>query len=471
MSLITRIASYYSPRAVPLMTRPSYRAELGAASLMPFAMAMLEGGVIGVLAEKAFHAPPMLIALFSAAPMFANLTSFAWARLARGRRKVRFIVGLQVAILLMLCLIAAMPMNQLGAWLLAPVIIAARCLSAGIITVRSAVWRQNYPRQHRGQITSRFSQIGIGLMILAATATGMLLDQRPENFRFLYPIAALVSTLGVVSFAHVRLRGERALLAMETRPTAKPQPHGEETPIYEYDAGGAGGETETFWGVLRRDPTFRWYMGCQFFAGAANMMVEPVIVYMVGRHVLNLGYTMSILITMAIPMALAVATMPAWGKLLDRVHVARFRVPQAWMWVVSMLLLLGAGLSAEAGAATAAIAVLIAARGVNGVARGGGMLAWQLGHNDFASRRMVSLYMGIHLTLTGVRGAFAPFLGMALFVGWGAPTLPGVGTVLPAFGGIGAWTFAIAAGCALVATIGYTILARRVGRGAASDGQ
>ena len=45
-------------------------------------------------------------------------------------------------------------------------------------------------------------------------------------------------------------------------------------------------------------------------------------------------------------------------------------------------------------------------------------LAWQLGHNDFARPDQLSAYMGVHVTLTGIRGATAPFLGMFLYVGW-----------------------------------------------------
>ena len=63
--------------------------------------------------------------------------------------------------------------------------------------------------------------------------------------------------------------------------------------------------------------------------------------------------------------------------------------------------------------------LLAASQVVRGVANGGAMLAWQLGHNDFADRRQVMTYIGVHATLTGVRGATAPFIGMLLFEGWG----------------------------------------------------
>jgi hypothetical protein len=71
---------------------------------------------------------------------------------------------------------------------------------------------------------------------------------------------------------------------------------------------------------------------------------------------------------------------------------------------------------------------------VLGIANGGGMLAWNLGHHDFARGADAALYMGVHVTLTGVRGAFAPFLGTLIYTGMSAPF------VIP---GVGAWIFLI----------------------------
>jgi len=60
------------------------------------------------------------------------------------------------------------------------------------------------------------------------------------------------------------------------------------------------------------------------------------------------------------------------------------------------------------------------------------------------------------VTLTGVRGAFAPFLGMALYIGWDASG------VLPAMPGIGAWLFLISALLAVSAWQGFERLRREL---------
>ena len=80
-----KVIRHFHPRYQPWATRQSYVHELVNALTFPAALAMVEGGVLGVLAKKAFDVSDMLFATIMAAPLFANLTSFFWARLARSR--------------------------------------------------------------------------------------------------------------------------------------------------------------------------------------------------------------------------------------------------------------------------------------------------------------------------------------------------------------------------------------------------
>ena len=50
-----------------------------------------------------------------------------------------------------------------------------------------------------------------------------------------------------------------------------------------------------------------------------------------------------------------------------------------------------------------------------GIATAGANLGWNLGHNDFASLGKVQQYMGVNVTLTGMRGLIAPPLGVLVY--------------------------------------------------------
>ncbi|MFA9478707.1 MFS transporter [Phycisphaerales bacterium AB-hyl4] len=475
--MFDRLVKPFAPRSQPWITRQSYTYELRNALTYPIAIAMVEGGVVGILAAKAFNVAPWQFAMIMAAPMFANMTSFIWAFLARGKRKIAAINVLQVTTLLCVAGIALLPggggeHHPLGAMLLTVLVVLSRCLLSGVVTLRSTVWRMNYPRNVRAQVTGRLALINSLILGFAPLLGYFLLDLRDDAFRVVYPLSAGLALLGVFSFSHVRLRGERELLRYEQTPTARPLPHGLPGPIYEYDPKQARTERNdkpNFWAVLKQDHFFRSYMIWQFVAGAANMTSEVVIIYIIAELTAELPveYMLSILLSTAIPMSLAVATMPLWARQLDSMHVAQFRARQGWYWITNQLAnwvaaFLAFGVS---GSLWAAMAVLIGARAIQGITRGAGMLAWNLGHNDFADRRLVGTYMGIHVTLTGVRGAIVPFVGMALYAGWPEITLPGTAWILlPSFGGIGYHVFLVTAAGAMAAEFGFKSLHRAIVR-------
>ncbi len=454
--MIQKVLAHFDPRSQPWMSRPSFSHELTHALTFPVALAMVEGGVVGVFAKKTFGVSPMLFATIMAAPMFANLTSFAWARLARGRPKVRFINALQLGTLASIAAIALLPTGGIGPGVLTLLVILSRCLQTGIVTIRSTVWRMNYPRRVRARITGRLALINSMILATAPLIGYAVLDWNVQAFRVVYPASILVAMVGVGAFSRVRLRGERDLLRYEAGPTARPQPHGIPAPIYEYDP---AAPNHSFWDVLRRDHHFRRYLLWQFIAGASNMMSEVVVIYLIvdltSKAKIRFEYLTSIMLATAIPMLLAMLTLPLWARYLDRVHVTRFRSRQGWFWI-------GNQLGNWLGAATGSLTILGIARVLHGVARGGGMLAWNLGHNDFADRRMVTLYMGIHVTLTGVRGAVAPFLAMLLFAGWPGRIIPVLNWTVPAFDGIGHHLFLATAALALIGEIGFASLNRRI---------
>lgn len=449
------------------MARQGYAHELVHASTFPVVLSLLEGGVVGVLAVKAFNAEPWQYTMIAAAPMFANMTSLLWSRLARGRKKVRAIVELQLAVLAVVLAIALLPTNDYGAGMLVAMVILGRCLLSGVITLRSVVWRANYRRAARARITGKLALLMLIITALAPLGAYALIDLSEQAFRFVYAGSLAFGLFGIIAMSRVRLRHEKEILRHEMEDDAHPQPRGDDGAIYEFDR---KRRSPQFWRVLKQDQTFRRYMICQFLAGLAMMSAETVMVFIIAGELtsgIESAYTASILLTATIPLLLAVFTMPAWAKVLDATHIVRFRVKQGGLWMGLQILNLTAALVLyKTGNALMAFPLFVLCRITLGMIRGGGMLAWNLGHNDFADRRMVAVYMGIHVTLTGIRGMIAPAAGMMLFTGWsgGALSWIGIGSV-PAFSGLGPWIFAVSFCFAAAATTGFWLLARSMEKG------
>jgi MFS family permease len=416
----------------------SFRRERTADAALPFCLALMEGGFVGVIADKVYHAHPALIALATAAPMFGNLSSVWWARLAERVRTVPLLVGLQAALVASVAAVALLPRSALGGALLLALLVAARIAIGAFVTVRSLVWTRNYPREVRARVTARLTILSQGVMAATAALAGFVLDRHGEALPWLYAVAASVGALGVWAYAGVKLRGEPDQSGPAAEPTQRGAPH-----------------VSTL-RMLREDPLYARYLGWQFLLGVSNMMIEPAVVYAVSRE-LGADYGTSIALVVVVPVALSMLTLPLWAGWVDRMHAAEFRAKHSWLWVVSQALM---GFGTIAGS----VFWIGVGRVVFGVARGGGNLAWSLGHNDFAHPERAGLYMGVHATLTGLRGAFAPFLGMLLYLGADARTLPG-GFELPALPALGGWMMLLAAGLALIATLGFASLQREIERG------
>ncbi|NRA58793.1 MAG: hypothetical protein HRU13_11830, partial [Phycisphaerales bacterium] len=79
-----------------------------------------------------------------------------------------------------------------------------------------------------------------------------------------------------------------------------------------------------------------------------------------------------------------------------------------------------------------------------------GVLAWNLGHLDFAPTGRESQYMGVHVTLTGVRGALAPMIGVSVYT---IASSSGFGYHA------GAWTYALCFFIAACGTAAFFVLA------------
>lgn len=429
------------PRSQPAMVRHNYAKELWSVGLLGAATACVEGGVVGVIAHKAFDASDFVIALITAAPAVSNLTAVLWTRLIHGRDRVRAVNVFQVLVLLCVAAMAcaALTPRGVGLWLIVVGGVLARCFLTGMIAARTDLWRGNYPRERRARTIGHVTLLASLIVGLTAALMGWAMDATPMGFAAVYGLAVLLGAVGVRVFSKVRWRGRGAQLAGERRGMREDK----RSPAT------LAAMTE----VLRSDPMYRRFMAAQFMLGMPQLAAIPVFIIAIKDH-FDLGYTGSMLLTQALPVIVPVLVIPLWAPLLDRLHIVKFRAWHSWVFVLANLLMfLAFWLKNEP--------LLYLSRIVLGIATGGGMLAWELGHHDFARRDQAAIYMGVHVFLTGVRGVFSPFLGTMLYAG-GALALGATALTVPA---LGSWTFLILTAMSATAALMFISMARAMRRG------
>jgi hypothetical protein len=270
--------------------------------------------------------------------------------------------------------------------------IIARVAWTGILTVRAAVWRANYQRHWRAQVTARMVQLSSLIIAAFSALVGFTLDWSESSYRFGFPLAAAAVYAASVVYRRSRVRRHGHLIRRE---------------LADSQLGEARSSLKLFRKVLRDDRDFRRYMGGMLIFGSGNLMVIPMLVI-----VLNEQFTMArfaqVMITSSIPLVFLCFFIRSWARLLDGSHIFAYRAVHSWLYVSAILVFFLACVLGKSWLLWPGSILL-------GVANAGGHLGWNLGHNDFSNDAWASLYMAIHVTLTGIRGLIAPLVGVSVY--------------------------------------------------------
>lgn len=359
------------------------------------AVATIDGGVIAVFAKQSFSGQVsatrlnLTVGLLGAMSELANILSFFWTSVGVGRSKVRLTNLMQGLMVGAIACIALVPVSGPGLWVLLLLVLAARVCWSGMITLRPTVWRANYPRGDRARIVGVLSGVQVLNVAVVGASLAWVLDHQPGAYRVFLPCAAAVGAVGVWLYSRLRMRREGKTLREEV-------------------AEGAGRVMQPWHGpmivlrVLREDPWYARFMLWMFILGFGNLMILPTLAISL-KEEFGFGHLQSVLVTSSIPAAMTLAAIPFWRRFLDRTHVVQFRAIHSWVFVA-------ASACYTFGAWSDGVWWYFVGAGMMGVGYGGGSLAWNLGHVDFARPSQTGRYMATHVTLNGVRGLAAPLV-------------------------------------------------------------
>lgn len=388
-----------SSDSLPRMAASLVPRELLSWSLLAVAMGGLEGGLLGVIVKNQFSqtvSPVMVnlaVAVVAGAASFTNLLSFAFAARAMGRGKVQLLARLMLVISACLLAMTLAPLSGRGLLAFSLLTVVGMAAWSGILTIRSVVWRANYPRRWRGQVTARISQLAALLTAGFSALVGVAIQADGSAWRWLFPAAALSAFAGSLVYRRSRVRRHHRLMQAEQSHTAT-----------------QGGRIRfrSIGGILRFNRDFRNYMIGMMVFGSGNLMVVAMLVVLMNDR-LGLERLTQVMITSSLPIFVMCLSVRAWATVLDRHHIISYRAMHSWTFV-----------AANASFALAFIAglpnLLWLGAVLLGLAWGGGHLGWNLGHNDFAADGDSSIYMATHVWLTGLRGMVMPLVGVAFIL-------------------------------------------------------
>jgi hypothetical protein len=358
------------------------------------------------------------------------------------------------AVALLLGTIAATPRSPFGGWLFVAQMAGAQFFMTGVITIRTALWRSNYPATVRGQATARFQMIRAVTAMLAVATAGTLFDAFPDVYRIVYPAIAACGLTASFLVRRIRVRGEKQELGRleAAAATALPDRNRVER-VSPLRAANPLAMLPRAYTIFRQDRLYARYLISLMSAGIGNLLVRAVVIIVISDMLTAMGRgTRAILISTVlldvIPKAVMLLSVRYMGHWFDRIGVLRFRVANGCMWLASIVtgtaatvLVVHADRLGPA-ALWAAAAIFTVRAACMGLGYASGSMAYNLGHLHFAHPERAELYMGVHVTLSGLRGLTMPGLGLLLWVWIGWPT----------------WLIAIA--FSTLGLVGYILLAR-----------
>jgi len=402
--------------AESLAAEAAFRREIAPWALLGLTLGLVEGATAAVLIKKTFlHAASpwivnLAVAFVSGAPALSNVVSFVWANLAHGRARIGLMVALQAAFAVLVGLLGVAPRALGGLAFAVASILIARVVWTGILTVRAAVWSANYPRAALGRYTGRIVIVSSLAVSVAAALAAWVLDTGGSiNARWLFGAGAATGLAAAWLYRAARVRREFVLLAEETAAVGRAEPF---SPGMLFE-------------ILKKDPHFREYMFWMGLFGGGNLMLTSQLVVIFSEH-LHLAASLQIALLSVVPLGLLPLFVPFWARMFDEGHIVEYRARQGWALVAAVALV-------SFGTWLHHLPLLWIGAVVLAFAYAGSNLGWNLGHNDFASIGRAQHYMGVHVTLTGVRGAIGPPVGILIYQ-WLEGMRPGAGVyslVLP----------------------------------------
>ena len=374
------------------MARPTFRYDLLASLFAAMGMGTVLPQLAGQFVRRGLHGSAWLVGLLVSLTTLGHLLGTFFARDLSRKPGVPMAVAGWIGMALFLACMALLPAEPGIAGSFAALLVVPYLLAAIILNVQSAVRHSNYPAEVRGRIFSRLTVAVMAATATSATLAGYAMDRLPWGHRLVYALAAGATIFSAYFYSKIRVRRERTLLrAGRARPAS----------------------LLTGFRVLKEDRLYGRFLLWQAVSGTSALMSIPVMALVMTDY-LNVGYGKGTTALTLTPLAVMICAAPLTGRLFDHVRITRFRSVGAGFWALSQLIIFLAVLKGSWPAVLVGFAV-------QGLGRSMGHIAFNLGHMHFTSPGRSADYMGIHLTLMGIRGFLAPMLGAALL------KLPGVG--------------------------------------------
>lgn len=263
-------------------------------------------------------------------------------------------------------------------WYVVAIATAQLCATQGVSLITS-IYATNYPPSERGGRLSTIFVIGGLLAVSFGYLGGKLLDINPEFYRLILGFAVV----GALIYAF-------ACYQIPTKPAI------------ELRSSNAFRTIALAW----EDRLFSVILIGWMLMGLGNLMLIPIRVEYLANpdYGINASNAQVSAILVSTVLGMRLLSTRLWGYLFDRMNMINLRIILNVFFGSSILFFFF----------TENLWIMAIGAALLGIAFGGGGIMWSLFVTKIAPRDKITGYMSVHGFLTGLRMAFAPFLGYAV---------------------------------------------------------
>lgn len=338
-----------------------------------------------IIAKKALLALDWQITLLVMLWPLSNILSIWWGKLLEHSRSVSkyfILVGFAGR----LCLIMMLWVKGFYGFLAIMMVVFS--FNALISPAQNSIYKNNVRKENRGKLFGYISSLTTLSMIIASYSFGRILDINEDWYRYIFlgvGLAGFVSSMFMASIKSEKPFNSNKIKVKEVF----------FQPIH------------SFFDVMKKNKHFAQFQLGFFLYGIGFMVMLPAIPKYLVEY-LQMDYSQTFM-GKAIISQLGILLLAPWaGNIHDKINPAKFTALTFFALALYPTIMLVS--SYFVGSAWANYIAYLAFF-VFGIAMSGVVISWNISSIFFAGDDDVSLYQGVHVTLTGLRGLFAPVLG------------------------------------------------------------
>lgn len=320
----------------------------------------------------------------------SNLFSIWWGKILEHTTKLAKYF-LLTGILGRLCLILMLWVTDYYQYL--AILILVFSFNAFISPAQNSILQNNFSIKKRAKVFGYTSIPVTFSLIFSSLIAGKIFDQNENYFRYYFSFAGICGFVHTILMSRIKLQ----------------KPYQPEKAFLNW--------REIFFGpiqraihVLQHNKHFARFQRNYFIYGIAYMMLLPAIpIYLV--EYVKMDYTQTFFAKSILSQLGIMFLAPFAGKIFDRKNPAQFT---AIAYLLISLYPLTLFISSFFVGSNYAHPIIYLAFLLFSLAMSGILISWNISSICFAGNQDVSMYQSVHVTLTGLRGIFAPFLGLLI---------------------------------------------------------